>query len=296
MKLPALGNKVGANLKQSQGLPISGSFMRTNWATVTSLVAANAVSLLFGPLSIAAPGLGNSAPAHGKTSYSDKEMQILIFTEMDRSAMGEASKKNRCSSCVPYSIERKQGVIVANREASKDLGVGSVFQDGKLLLAVSKPNYKVSIKPDAKKNGIKATVKFPANSVAMLQQDEKGVFRAANFMGAPINISIFASNGKEYPISLSAGEELCLAPSIINEEYLIPSDGVDREAVCCSTIFPGIKGIKANFDIAEAAKSEPLFACESNFVKGAGLLNYAKREILSSSKPLHSYSPIAKAH
>lgn len=247
--------------------------------------------------SVVVAGLGlalSGSFAWGKSSSNlapeAQGVKVLVSKGKGAPSMSIARK---VGSCVPYVINNKAGVIYSDHKGEMLSKIDSVFEEGKLLVAVSKPNFKISLQPDGIKSGIFAVVEFPANSVARVEQLPNGQFRVANLLGDALPVKI-RTKGQHETVSVLAGEELSLAPEYVKENFLIPADGVDREAINCGAYIAGCKASKYKFDAAQMVKNEKLFACDDTFAPGSGLLRFAKRELLARERS-EKFSPIANA-
>lgn len=226
-------------------------------------------------------------------SYQANSVQVLVSKGKSNSSDSSSAQKS-CTNCVPYVIKDKAGVIFSDHRGEVLSKNDSVFEEGKLLVAVSKPNFKLALQPDGIKSGVYSVVEFPANSVALVEQLPNGLFRIANLLGDALPVKV-KTKGQHETIAVLAGEELFLAPEYVNDSLLIPADGVDREPVVCGSYISGCKATKYTFDPAQMVKTEKLFACDQTFAPGSGLLRFAKRELLAKEKSFHTLSPIANA-
>lgn len=291
MKLQALGNGCRKCNDRHKGWHTNyGSRMYTQKKSKTAVISAVIASFGLALSGSLAWGKSNSNLAPGCQPDS---VQVLVSKGKSDNSVSSSALKS-CTNCVPYMIKGKAGVILSEHRGEALSKKDSVFEEGKLLVAVSKPNFKISLQPDGIKSGIYAVVEFPANCVALVEQQPSGMFRVANLLGEALPVRI-RSKGKNQTVPVMAGEELSLAPDYVNDAELVPADGVDREPVACTTFISGCKATKNTFDCAQLVKSEKLFACDQTFTQGAGLIHLAKRELLAKENTFRTLTPIANA-
>lgn len=248
---------------------------------------------------IASLGFVSGSVAWGKSSsnlapYNSQASSLQVFVSKTNNAAVCSAAQKACKKCVPYVIKNKSGIIFSDHQRDSLAGKESVFEDGKLLVAVSKPNFKISLQPDGIRSGVYAVVEFPANSVALIEQVPNGMFRVANLLGTALQVKV-RTNGQHETLPVLSGEELTLAPEYVNDSLLIPADGVEREPVQCGNFIAGCKASKYKFDASQMVKSEKLFACDQTFTPGTGLLRFAKRELMAKEKSFRNLTPIANA-
>ncbi len=248
---------------------------------------------------IAGLGFASGSVAWGKSSSNlapcnqANSLQVLV-SKSNSAAAGFNGSHKTCKNCIPYVIKNKSGIIFSDHQRDSLAGKESLFEDGKLLIAVSKPNFKISLQPDGIQSGVYAVVEFPANSVALIEQVPNGMFRVANLLGTALQVKI-RTNGQHETLPVLSGEELTLAPEYVNDSLLIPTDGVEREPVQCGNFIAGCKASKYKFDASQMVRTEKLFACDQTFTPGTGLLRFAKRELLAKEKSFRNLTPIAHA-
>ena len=241
------------------------------------------------------PGVVENSRSHDlKVLLSNSANSVDSINRNARAESNVSLSPSKCGNCLSFKLKHKGGLIIAQSPRPRSLKDGStIFQDGKLLLAITRPDFAFQVKPDEGKPGINATVEFAPNTVAIVENSTSGLFRAANILGHPIKITV-KSGDKQQVIKVRAGEEVCFAPEFFNGDHLIPTDGVDRESIECPQAPILIKFAMSKFDQKMMMQKEQLFSCASTFEKGVGLLYFARREIFASSADVRMTKSIAE--
>lgn len=137
------------------------------------------------------------------------------------------------------------------------------LNEGKLVVLSTKHEVKIDTKY--------GTVIVPADGAAVISQNDRGVVRMANLGNTP---AVFKPVGavESATVTANSGEEIFLADNTLQDEELIPVDGVDRSLLVEGTITVGssganspekslVKSKKFAFDRMSVISKDPALTC-----------------------------------
>lgn len=154
------------------------------------------------------------------------------------------------------SIELPNGNIVASAGTRVAADHGKVrFDQGRMVVVSEKGKTVVATQ--------EGTVVVPAQSVAVLNRNEKGVLRVATLDGEESEFQP-ESAGPAQTLKASVEREIVIAGVGLDEEELIPTDGVPRESVVSAKlIVPGLKAAQNTFKLKDMMQRDQLLKCEA---------------------------------
>jgi hypothetical protein len=115
------------------------------------------------------------------------------------------------------------------------------------------------------KNGLvvetaKGKVTLPADSSAVIEENEKGVTRVAYLTGGAGTVEVGSGANKRI-LNADAGEELIVASIDMPDEELIPIDGVDRVTIGATIKVGSLQVKKGSYNKKMMAEREKLLNC-----------------------------------
>lgn len=158
-------------------------------------------------------------------------------------------------ACQSFAFEGDDGATVISEGgtsiASKDNHSLKIKQ-GKLLAVSGKQDLNIETE--------QGTVILPAGSAAMVQRDARGFTRIAFLGGEDSSVQI-ERDGHKQTLTAKAGEEMIVAESNVEDEELIPTDGVERVAVSATIRVANLQIRKSSFNRKTMFEKEKLVSC-----------------------------------